>query len=276
MRVIVIGGHGRTGIEVVKQLVARGDKVLATIRNPKHMATLVKAGAETWMLDLDKSTGPEFAAVMVGADAVVFAAGSGENESSEIDRTGTLKTVRAAKKAGVKRYVTVSALGATTPLPAKWDTPDMADYWKAKRAANKYVRESGLDWTIIEPGELTDSKATGKITLAQDGLDVGKISRADVAAAVVAALATPASKDHTFQIVGGKTAIADAVAEASREPAPAIKPAKKAAAKKATAKKTPVKKAEAKKVEAKAPTKKAAAKKAAANKAAAKKSRAKK
>ena len=99
MRVIVIGGHGRTGIEIVQQLVARGDKVLATIRNPKHMATRVKAGAETWMLDLDKSTGPEFAAVMVGADAVVFAAGSGENESSEIDRTGTLKTVRAAKKA---------------------------------------------------------------------------------------------------------------------------------------------------------------------------------
>jgi uncharacterized protein YbjT (DUF2867 family) len=258
MRVVVIGGHGRTGIEIVKQLVARGDKVLATIRNPKHMATLVKAGAETWMLDLDKSTGPEFAAVMVGADAVVFAAGSGENESSEIDRTGTLKTVRAAKKAGVERYVTVSALGATTPVPQKWDTPEMADYWKAKRAANKYVRESGLAWTIIEPGELTDSKATGKVTLALDGIEVGKISRADVAAVVVAALATPASKAHTLQIVSGKTAIAEAIAAASKTPAPAIKPVRKAPEKKAPAGKAPAKKAAAKTTTAK----KAAARKA--------------
>lgn len=234
MRVVVVGGHGRTGIEIVRQLIARGDTVLATIRNPRHMATLVKAGAETWMLDLDKSTGPEFAAVMVGADAVVFAAGSGENESSEIDRTGTLKTVRAARKAGVRRYVTVSALGATTPVPAKWDTPEMADYWKAKRAGNKYIRESSLDWTIVEPGELTDSKATGKITLGQEGVDVGRISRADVAATVVAVLATPASKEHTFQIVGGKTVILDAVAEASGKPAPAIKPVSKASTRKAT------------------------------------------
>ena len=80
MRVVVIGGHGRTGIEIVKQLVAQGDKVVATIRNPRHMADLVKAGAETWVLDLEKSTGPEFAMVMVGADAVVFAAGSGDSK----------------------------------------------------------------------------------------------------------------------------------------------------------------------------------------------------
>lgn len=243
MRVIVIGGHGRTGIEIVKQLVAQGDKVVATIRNPRHMADLVKAGAETWVLDLEQSTGPEFGMVMVGADAVVFAAGSGENESSEIDRTGTLKTVRAAKKAGVKRYVAVSALGATTALPEKWDTPDMADYFKAKKAANKYVRESGLDWTIIEPGELTEGKLTGKVTLAQGGVEPGKISRADVAAAVVAVLATPSSKGHTFQIIGGKNAVLDAVAKESGKPSPEVKPAKKAAAKKAPAKKTAAKKA---------------------------------
>jgi uncharacterized protein YbjT (DUF2867 family) len=222
------------------------------------MARLVKAGAETWMLDLDKSTGPEFAAVMIGADAVVFAAGSGDNESSEIDRTGTLKTVRAARKAGVARYVTVSALGATTPVPQKWDTPEMADYWKAKRAANKYVRESGLAWTIIEPGELTDSKATGKVTLALEGVEVGKISRADVAAVVVAALATPASKEHIFQIVSGKTAIAEAVAAASKKPAPAIKPTKKAPAKKAAAKTTAAKKAPAGNSPRQAETKKTA------------------
>lgn len=234
MRVLVIGGHGRTGMEVVKQLVAGGDEVVATIRNPKHMADLVKAGAETFILDLEKSTGPEFAAVMVGADAVVFVAGSAEGEdNSDIDRTGTLKTVRAATKAGVKRYISISALGATTPTPDKWiETAEMKNYYKAKKAANKHVRDSGLDWTILEPGELTNGKRTGKVTLAQDGVAPDKISRADVAAAVAAVLATPASGGRTFQFVGGKTSVLDAVAKESAKPAPDLKPAKKAEAKK--------------------------------------------
>lgn len=266
MRVVVIGGHGRTGIEVVMQLVAKGDHVVATIRNPKHMADLVKAGAETWVLDLEHSTGPEFANVMKGADAVVFAAGSGEDDvNSDIDRTGTLKTVRAAKKAGALRYVSVSALGATTPTPEKWlDSELMKNYYKAKRAANKHVRDSGLDWTIIEPGSLTDGKLTGKVTLAQDGVEPNKISRADVAAVVVAALATPSSKGRTFQVVGGKTAALDAVKTESEKAAPDIKPVKKALAREPEAKKA---------VPAKATGKKVAAKKSAAKKALAKKAK---
>lgn len=231
-RIVVVGGHGRTGKLIVDKLVANGDTVVATIRNPKHMADLVKAGAETVILDLEKSTGPEFAFVFAGADAVVFAAGSAEGESSAIDRTGTLKVVRATKKAGVPRFVTVSSIGATTPVPKEWSaSAEMKEYFAAKKAANKTVRESGLNWTIIEPGELTEGKPTGKIALGEGGIDIGKIARADVAATVVAALKTPKSAGHTFQIVGGKTAIADAVEKASASapkametPAPEPKP----------------------------------------------------
>lgn len=268
-RIVVVGGHGRTGKLIVDQLVANGDTVVATIRNPKHMADLVKAGAETVILDLDKSTGPEFAFVFTGADAVVFAAGSAEGESSAIDRAGTLKTVRAAKKAGVPRYVTVSSIGATTPVPKEWAaSAEMKEYFAAKRAANKTVRDSGLKWTIIEPGELTESKGTGKIALGEGGIDIGKIARADVAATVVVAINTPKSAGHTFQIVGGKTAIAEAVEKASagapKEPEKAASKAKPKAPAKAPAKpaaKAPAKKATAKKVVAKkAPARRAAKK----------------
>jgi uncharacterized protein YbjT (DUF2867 family) len=259
MRVVVVGGSGRTGKLIVEQLIKAGHETVATIRNPKHMAMTVKLGAETVVLDLEHSTGPDFAAQFKGADAVVFAAGSAEaDENSDIDRTGTLKTVRAAKKAGAMRYISVSALGATTPTPDKWlDSELMKNYYKAKKAANKHVRDSGLDWTIIEPGGLTDGKLTGKVTLAQDGVPPDKISRADVAATVLAALATPASKGHTFQVVGGKTAVLEAVASESKKPAPDLKPTKRVEAKKA-----PAKKAEAKKPPAKKPpAKKAVAKK---------------
>ena len=71
-RIVVVGGHGRTGMLIVRQLVANGDTVVATIRDPKQMADMVKAGAETVILDLEKSTGPEFAFVFTGTDAVVF------------------------------------------------------------------------------------------------------------------------------------------------------------------------------------------------------------
>ncbi len=215
-RIVVIGGHGRTGILVVEQLAARGDSVVATIRNPKQMADIVKLGAEPVVLDLDKSTGPDFQKVFRGADAIIFAAGSGTGESSALDRTGTVKTVRAAARAGVSRYVTISSIGASTGmrLVGEWATEEMRDYYKQKRAANKALRASTLDWTILEPGELTDDKGTGKVLLSEAAIETGPIPRADVAATVVAVLAEPKSIGRVFQLVGGSTAIVAAVKKA--------------------------------------------------------------
>jgi uncharacterized protein YbjT (DUF2867 family) len=214
-RVVVVGGRGRTGILIVKALIKNGDAVVATIRNPRHMAEMVKLGAETHVLDLDTSPLADFEHAFAGADAVVFAAGSGENESSAIDRKGVQRTVRAASKAKATRYVAISALGATTKVPKAFDSKEMKSYYAAKKTANKLVRNSSLFWTIIEPGGLTAGKATGKIALSE-GKDIENknISRADVAATVLAVLAEPKSAGHTFQIVGGSTEIKKAVAAA--------------------------------------------------------------
>jgi uncharacterized protein YbjT (DUF2867 family) len=219
MRVVVIGGHGRTGLLVVKQLIAKDHAVVATIRNPRHMADMVKLGAETVILDLDKSPLSDFAIALKGADAVVFAAGSAEGESSALDRKGTVRSVKAAEKAGVKRFVTISALGDSTPIPDKWNNPEMKDYYKQKRAGSKAIRASSLKWTIIEPGELTDGRATGRVAIATEGIEVGKITRADVAATVVAALANPRTAGKTFQIIGGKAPIEEAVAKVAAKAA---------------------------------------------------------
>jgi uncharacterized protein YbjT (DUF2867 family) len=240
-RIVVVGGHGRTGRLVVDLLIAGGDMVVATIRNPEHMAELVKAGAETVIVDLDSSPLADIEHVFKGADAVVFAAGSAEGESSAVDRKGTTRTLLAAGKAGVKRYVSISSLGGSTPVPKEWAAnAEMKDYFKQKRAANKAIRESGLDFTIVEPAELTDAKGTGKITLGEEGVDPGKIARADVAAVVVAVLGMPKTKGRTFQITGGKTAIETALWDA------VASPAQKPGAKKPAAKKSEVKKAAAK------------------------------
>jgi uncharacterized protein YbjT (DUF2867 family) len=256
-RIVVIGGNGRTGRLIVEQLIAAGHSVVATIRNPRHMAAMVKLGAETVILHLDKSSGPDFQAQFKGADAIIFAAGSATGESSALDRTGTIKTARAAESAGVKRYLTISSIGASTgmKLAGEWNTEEMRDYYKQKRAANKYLRETSLDWTILEPGGLTDGKGTGKVTLSEAAIAEGSIDRADVAAVLIALLATNKSIGHAYQLIGGKTAIDVAVGTVVGDgPAkiipfekPAAPAARKAPAKKAAAKKVPAKKAPAKK-----------------------------
>lgn len=252
MRVVVIGAGGRTGRLIVEKLVAAGHTAVATIRNPKHMAAMVSLGAETVMLDLELSTGPDFQAQFKGADAIVFAAGSAGGESSALDRSGLVKTARAAETAGVKRYLTIASIGASTgmKLSGEWNTEEMRDYYKQKRSGNKYLHESELDWIIVEPGELTDGKPTGKVTISEEALAEASVDRADVAAVIVALLESKKSSKHAFQLVGGKTPVAEAVAKVLGEELPKVEvkkaPAKKAAAKKAVVKKAPAKKARTK------------------------------
>lgn len=211
MRIIVIGGHGRTGILIVEKLIAARHAVVATIRNPRHMADMVKLGAETVLLDLDKSAFDDIVFAMKDADAVVFAAGSGAGESSALDRTGTLRTVRAAEKAGVKRYVSISSIGASTGLSTRSMNDEMKDYYKQKRAAAKHITSSSLDWTILEPGELTDGGGTGKVVLSQEAINEESVPREDVAAVVVALLEEPKSIGKVFQLTRGKDTIAIAL-----------------------------------------------------------------
>jgi uncharacterized protein YbjT (DUF2867 family) len=214
MRIIVIGASGRTGLLIVEQLIAAKHHVVGTIRNTKHMPQLVKLGAEVALIDLDKSAFDDIVFAMKGADAVVFAAGSAAGESSELDRKGTLRTVRAAEKAGVKRYVSISSIGASTGLSTRDMSDEMQDYYKQKRAAGKHITGSSLKWTIIEPGELTDGKGTGNVTLSEAAIDSGSIPRADVAAVTVAVLEEPRTAGHVYQLTSGKTPIKTALGKA--------------------------------------------------------------
>jgi uncharacterized protein YbjT (DUF2867 family) len=163
------------------------------------------------MLDLRDSPLDQFANAFEGADAVVFAAGSAAGESSEIDRIGVRRTLNEARKAGIRRYVAVSAIGASTGLSTRGMDAEMQDYYRQKRAAGKLIRESGLDWTILEPAELTDGKATGRVEISVFSLREAAVARADVAAVAVAVLGEPKSIGRALQITGGKTPIAEAL-----------------------------------------------------------------
>ena len=211
MRVTVIGGSGRTGRLVVEKLIEAGHTAVAPIRNVRHMAELVKLGAEVRLLDLAASDFDTVVEAIKGSVAVVFAAGSAAGETSELDRTGTLRTVRAAGKAGVKRYVSISAIGASTGLSTRSMDAEMKDYYRQKRAAGKHLANSDLDWTIIEPGELTDGAGTGKVEISQQALELNSVPREDVAAVTVAVLVEPRSIGKALQLTRGRHTIAAAL-----------------------------------------------------------------
>ena len=107
----------------------------------------------------------------------------------------------------------LSSMGADEPSEHK----KLEHYLEAKAAADKHLQNSGLDYTIIRPGALTDDLGTGKVKLAEK-LDVtGEIPRDDVAFLLIMSLADPLVKNITFEAVEGEEPIKSAMIELSRE-----------------------------------------------------------
>ena len=145
------------------------------------------------MLDIEQDDVDHFAAAFAECDAVVFAAGGGPDGNIERKRTvdlgGSLKSIEAAQQAGIDRFVQISAINVDHPVPDDAE-PVWKAYVEAKRDADIALRDSGLDWTILRPGRLTNDEATGQVALGET-VERGEIPRADVAAVVVAVLDDP-------------------------------------------------------------------------------------
>jgi uncharacterized protein YbjT (DUF2867 family) len=143
---------------------------------------------------------------------VVFAAGagpgSGPARKDTMDYGGAVKLIAAAKQAGVTRYVIVSSMGANADAPGD-DT--FSVYLRAKGRADDAVRASGLDWTVVRPGGLTNDAGTGRVNLGESA-PRGQIPRDDVAAVLAAVLDSPNTIGRTMDLIGGDTAVMEAVA----------------------------------------------------------------
>jgi uncharacterized protein YbjT (DUF2867 family) len=209
MDVVVAGGHGKVALQLLRLLAERGDRARALIRNPGQSADLEAAGAEPVVCDMEaeEDLGP----FVEGADAVVFAAGAGPGSGPERKRTvdlgAAVKLIEAARSKGIRRYVMVSAIGVSRPETV---SDAMRPYYEAKAEADRRLAESGLDWTIVRPGRLTDDPGTGRV-LAGEDIGGGEIPRADVAATLAAVLETDSTIGKAFDLIGKDTPIDEAV-----------------------------------------------------------------
>ena len=218
MRVVLAGAHGQIARRLGRLLTSRGDSVVGIIRNPAHESDVVGDGVDPVVLDLESASVDDVAAVVAGADAVVFAAGAGPGSGvprkDSVDRGAAVLLADAAERAGVRTYLLVSSMGVDSV--ADGATPEGVDevfvaYLRAKLAAEQdLLARPGLAVTVLRPGALTDDAGTGLVTLDRH-VARGSIPRDDVAAVLVALLDAPRD-GAVVECVGGPTPIAEALA----------------------------------------------------------------
>jgi uncharacterized protein YbjT (DUF2867 family) len=209
VRVLVAGSHGQVGQHIVRMLAVEGHEVRAMIRDEDQAPTLRELGGEPVVADLEG----EVAHTVEGCDAVIFSAGGGPGSGAEkketVDRQGAVKLIEAAKEHGARRYVMVSAMGAADPEAG---SEAMQPYLFAKARADASLQESGLDYTIVRPGSLTDDPGDGTVEAAPSLGKRGEIPREDTARTIVATLKAQNTYGKTFEVLSGGTPVEEAIA----------------------------------------------------------------
>ncbi|WP_043932410.1 SDR family oxidoreductase [Bacillus sp. EB01] len=211
MKVLVVGANGQIGKQLVNLLHdSSKHTVKAFVRKEEQARKYEQSGIEAVLGNLE-GTVEELGETVKGCDAVVFSAGSGGHTGLDktllIDLDGAVKMMEAAERAGVGRFIMVSALQAHNR--ENWNE-QIKPYYVAKHYADRMLVQSGLNYTIIRPGGLLNEPGTGKVTLAEN-LERGSIPREDVAKTILAVIDHENAYNKAFDLVSGETQIEEAI-----------------------------------------------------------------
>jgi uncharacterized protein YbjT (DUF2867 family) len=215
MKTLVVGANGQIGKQLVGLIQDSGSQTaIAMIRRQEQASHFESLGAETAIVDLEGEI-EDIAKAAEGVDAIVFTAGSGPHTGADktlmIDLDGAVKTIKAAEKAGVKRFVMVSSFDTTRK--AIQEAPEsFAPYVVAKHYADEWLRGTDLDYTIVHPGRLTNEDGTGKVEIAGE-VERGDVPREDVAQVLFGCLEDDSTIGKEFQVVSGLTGVKEALSK---------------------------------------------------------------
>ncbi len=199
--ITIIGGHGKIALRLIPLLAGAGHTIRAWIRSDAQTAAVEAQGAEAVLLDVEQADMEAMAAALSGCDQLIWSAGAGGGNPSRtyaVDRDAAIRSMQAAAKAEVSRYLMVSYFGASVDHGVPEDN-SFFPYAEAKAAADAHLVGSGQAYTIFGPSRLTDEPGTGRIDLAEraDASTPGKseVTRDDVAM-VVAQAVSMIDDDH--------------------------------------------------------------------------------
>jgi uncharacterized protein YbjT (DUF2867 family) len=201
MKILVAGATGKTGQNIVKQLLAKGIEVKALVRNWEKGKELFPEGVDLIVGDVLNPKSLETA--FEDCNVLLCATGATPSfnviEPYLVDYQGTKNLVDLAKAKGIEHFVLVSSLCVSQffhPLNLFW----LVLFWK--KQAENYIQESGLTYTIVRPGGLkTEDNNDNVVMSAADTLFEGSIPRAKVAQVCIEALSQPAAKNKIVEIV---------------------------------------------------------------------------
>lgn len=210
---LIIGANGKIGRLTCEKL-AQSEvyKPIAGIRNKNQANFFTERGIDHRLINLEENVG-ELQERYEGIDSVVFTAGSGGHtgydKTIEIDLDGAIKSMEAAKNAGIKRFILVSAIHADDR--DAWDKTGIKPYYIAKHYADDWLKKSGLPYTILRPALLLDGNGTGKISIAIHAESDLQIFRADVAEVIIEALSSPQTIGKVIDLINGSQDIPEAL-----------------------------------------------------------------
>ncbi|TWP36226.1 NAD(P)H-binding protein [Leekyejoonella antrihumi] len=221
-KISIIGGHGKIALRLTPLLVRAGHDVSAWIRSDSQTDDVQRAGATAVLVDVEQADVAAMTAALDGCDVLVWAAGAGGGSAARtyaVDRDAAIRSMQAAVKAHVGRYVMVSYFGASTDHGVPQDDAFFA-YAEAKAAADEHLAGSGQAYTILGPSRLTDDVGTGRIEIpgatGTVGDDKSEVTRQDVAAVIAEVVqlvdgSSDALLDKTIEFNNGSAPIAEAL-----------------------------------------------------------------
>lgn len=199
--VLVVGGGG-TGMEVMRTFAKAGSWVTVFQRGEKFRKEVEGLGAMLAIGDVMDPPTIEKALRSNTFDAVVCTVGGG-TKNTAVDKDGCINVMRAAKKAGVKRFILVSSIGVGDSIKAinEQTLQVLKLVLEAKFGAEEELKSSGLTYTIVRPGGLLTAPASGKGILTEDPSILGLISRADVASLIMQIIFRKEAEFKTFSAI---------------------------------------------------------------------------
>ena len=203
--ILVVGATRGTGLETVRLLIEKGMPVVAFARPTSDLSAL-----EALHIDIiagDALVGADVTAAIEQGSwrAVVTTLGCNRCKNPP-DFVGNRNLFDAMAASPSRRVVMISTIGAGDSKPAlpwfvRWI---LRGPIALKEQAEAHLVASGLDYTIIRPGNLDSDEASGRGVLVEDPTRGGSISRADLAMLIVSAIENDATIGKTYNAFAEK------------------------------------------------------------------------